>query len=141
MMSSAGGPCPTVPVRNRDPDDTSTRWRQDVQRGVQGRRATAPATARGAAFRWMTRPLYVHIYPQRDDVTASPRPSRQYSRSSSEAVWLEATPDERRVLVQELVEEFALFADHLEGIVAVALRLHVTLEEGGVQNASVRGGT
>lgn len=58
-----------------------------------------------------------------------------------EAVWLEATQDERRVLVQELVEEVALFPDHLEVTVAGAPRLNVTLEEICVQNCGVRGGT
>jgi site-specific DNA recombinase len=57
-----------------------------------------------------------------------------------EAVWKEATQDERRVLVNELVEEVALFPDHLEVVVAGAPRLNVTLEEVGVQNCGVRGG-
>ena len=58
-----------------------------------------------------------------------------------EAVWKEATQDERRVLVHELVEEVALFPDHLEVTVAGAPRLNVTLDEIGVQNCGVRGGT
>ncbi len=58
-----------------------------------------------------------------------------------EAVWKEATQDERRVLVHELLEEVALFPDHLEVAVAGAPRLNVTLEEVGVQNCGVRGGT
>lgn len=58
-----------------------------------------------------------------------------------EAIWKEATQDERRVLVHELVEEVALFPDHLEVVVAGAPRLNVTLEEIGVQNCGVRGGT
>jgi hypothetical protein len=51
-----------------------------------------------------------------------------------EAVWKEASQDERRILVQELVEEVALFPDHLEVVVAGAPRLNVTLEEAGVRN-------
>lgn len=58
-----------------------------------------------------------------------------------EAVWKEATQDERRVLVHELLEEVALFPDHLEVVVAGAPRLNVTLEKVGVQNCGVRGGT
>ncbi|MCW2501711.1 MAG: recombinase family protein [Frankiales bacterium] len=58
-----------------------------------------------------------------------------------EAVWKEATQDERRVLVHELLEEVALFPDHLEVVVSGAPRLNVTLEEVGVQNRGVRGGT
>jgi site-specific DNA recombinase len=58
-----------------------------------------------------------------------------------EAVWNAATTAERRVLVHELVEEVALFPDHLEVAVAGAPRLNVTLEEVGVQTIGVRGGT
>lgn len=58
-----------------------------------------------------------------------------------EAVWKEATLDERRVLVHELVEEVALYPDHLEVTVTGAPRLNITLEEVGVQNNGVRGGT
>jgi hypothetical protein len=57
------------------------------------------------------------------------------------AVWQEASQDERRVLVQELVHELALFPDHLEVVVAGAPRLNVTLEEVGVQSCGVRGAT
>jgi hypothetical protein len=45
----------------------------------------------------------------------------------AEAIWLEATQEERRVLVHELVQEVALFPDHLEVAVAGAPRLNVTL--------------
>ena len=58
-----------------------------------------------------------------------------------EAIWKEATADERRILVQELLEEVSLFPDHLEVVVAGAPRLNVTLDEVGVQNCGVRGGT
>jgi hypothetical protein len=58
-----------------------------------------------------------------------------------EAVWKEATAEERRVLVHELLEEVSLFPDHLGVVVAGAPRLNVTLEEIGVQNCGVRGGT
>jgi hypothetical protein len=58
-----------------------------------------------------------------------------------ETVWNAATTEERRVLVHELVEEVALFPDHLEVAVAGAPRLNVTLEEVGVQTGGVRGGT
>jgi hypothetical protein len=50
-----------------------------------------------------------------------------------DAVWKEATLDERRVLIHELLEEVALFPDHLEVTVAGAPRLNVTLEQVGVQ--------
>jgi site-specific DNA recombinase len=58
-----------------------------------------------------------------------------------DSVWKEASQDERRVLVHELLEEVSLFPDHFEVVVAGAPRLNVTLEEIGVQNCGVRGGT
>ena len=79
---------------------------------------------------------------QRDDVTAQfEAVAAVLAELDVEAVWLEATQDERRVLVQEPVDEVALFPDHLEVVVAGAPRLNVTLEEIGVQNCGVRGGT
>ena len=45
------------------------------------------------------------------------------------------------MLVHELREEVALFPDHLEVAVAGAPRLNITLDEVGVQNCGVRGGT
>lgn len=79
---------------------------------------------------------------QRDDVTAQfEAVAAVLAELDVEAVWLEATQDERRVLVQELVDEVALFPDHLEVVVAEAPRLNVTLEEVGVQNCGVRRGT
>lgn len=59
----------------------------------------------------------------------------------ADAVWDFATTDERRVLVHELLEEVALYPDHLEVVVAGAPRLNVTLEEVGVQIHGVRGGS
>ncbi len=58
-----------------------------------------------------------------------------------DAVWGAATVDERRVFVEELVEEVALYPDHLEVVVAGAPRLNVLLEEVSVQSSGVRGGT
>jgi site-specific DNA recombinase len=58
-----------------------------------------------------------------------------------EQVWAAATTDERRVLVQELVDEVAMFPDHLEVAVAGAPRLNIALEEVAVQTNGVRGGT
>ena len=43
--------------------------------------------------------------------------------------------------MHELVEEVALFPDHLEVAVAGAPRLNVTLDEVGVLTDGVRGGT
>ena len=45
------------------------------------------------------------------------------------------------MLVQELLEELALYPDHLELTVAGAPRLDATLEEVGVQSYSAPGGT
>lgn len=55
--------------------------------------------------------------------------------------WQTATRDEQRVLVHELLEELAIFPDHLEVALAGVPRLNVTLEEVGVQFCGVRGGT
>jgi len=59
----------------------------------------------------------------------------------ADAVWHAADTDERRVLVHELLEEVALFPDHLEVAIAGAPRLNVTLEEVGVRTNGVRGPT
>jgi site-specific DNA recombinase len=58
-----------------------------------------------------------------------------------DAVWAAATIEERRVLAEELVEEVALYPDHLEVVVAGAPRLNVLLDEVAVQSNGVRGGT
>lgn len=65
--------------------------------------------------------------------------------------WEAATDPERRILVEELLGEVALFPDHLEVEVAGAPRLNVLLDEVGlgkpsgrpkrVQTVGVRGGT
>ena len=67
------------------------------------------------------------------------------------AMWDAATDSERRVLVEELLSEIALFPDHLEVEVIGAPRLHVLFDEvglsrprrdeAGMQSAGVRGGT
>jgi len=49
-----------------------------------------------------------------------------------EMVWSEATEAEKRVLVEELVEEVCVFPDHLEVVVAGAGRMNMTLEEVGL---------
>ncbi|HVV75893.1 MAG TPA: recombinase family protein [Mycobacteriales bacterium] len=58
-----------------------------------------------------------------------------------ESVWAEADQEERKVLVDELLEEVALFPDHLEVAIAGSPRLNVLLEEVGVQFCGVGGGT
>ena len=50
-------------------------------------------------------------------------------------VWTEATEAEKRVLVDELLEEVDVFPDHLEVVVAGAGRLNVTLEEVGLSQS------
>jgi len=54
-------------------------------------------------------------------------------------IWQEASEVERRVLVDELVEEVAVFADHLEVKVAGAPRINVTLEEVGLRVSEIGG--
>jgi len=49
-----------------------------------------------------------------------------------EAIWAEATEEERRVLVEELVEAIAIFPDHLEVTVSGVPRLNVALDEVGL---------
>ncbi len=59
-------------------------------------------------------------------------------------VWQQATEVERRVLVDEMVEEVVVFPDHLEVKVAGAPRINVTLEEVGLKvsgNGGVGEGT
>lgn len=46
---------------------------------------------------------------------------------SVEDVWEEATDRERRILVEELVENVAIFPDHLEVSIAGAPKMNVTL--------------
>ena len=47
-------------------------------------------------------------------------------------IWAEASDQERRVLVEELLNVLAIFPDHLEVTVRGALRLNVTLDEVGL---------
>jgi site-specific DNA recombinase len=54
--------------------------------------------------------------------------------------WDAATMEERKVLVDELLDEVSLFPDHLEVVVAGAPCLNILLEEVGVQSFGVRGG-
>jgi len=54
-------------------------------------------------------------------------------------VWQEASEAERRVLVDELVEEVCVFVDHLEVKVAGAPRINVTLEEVGLKVSEIGG--
>lgn len=61
-----------------------------------------------------------------------------------DAVWEAATDQERRVLVDELVDHVAVFPDHLEVVVHGVPRLNVLLSEVGLaesQNNRVGGGT
>lgn len=55
------------------------------------------------------------------------------------AVWQEASEAERRVLVDELVEEVTVFADHLEVKVAGAPRINVGLGEVGLKVSEIGG--
>lgn len=48
-------------------------------------------------------------------------------------IWAEATDQERRVLVEELVDVVAIFPDHLEVTLNGAPRLNVTLDEVGLK--------
>ena len=48
-------------------------------------------------------------------------------------LWEEASEQERRVLVEELLEAVSIFPDHLEVTVAGVPRLNVTLEEVGLK--------
>jgi site-specific DNA recombinase len=48
-------------------------------------------------------------------------------------IWAEASDQERRVLVEELLDVLAIFPDHLEVTVRGALRLNVTLDEVGLK--------
>jgi site-specific DNA recombinase len=61
-------------------------------------------------------------------------------------VWAEATEEEKRVLVEELVEQLVVFPDHLEILVTGAPRLRIGLSEVGLgggesQDCGVGGGT
>jgi hypothetical protein len=56
-----------------------------------------------------------------------------------ERLWSEATEHERRILVQELVEEVAVLPDHLEVKIAGAPRLNVLLSEVGLKDVSFGG--
>jgi len=55
------------------------------------------------------------------------------ARIDIEAAWEAATPAERRVLIEELVEAVVVFPDHLEVQVAGAPPLNVTLAEVGLR--------
>jgi site-specific DNA recombinase len=50
-------------------------------------------------------------------------------------IWRQATDEERRVLVEELLDAVAIFPDHLEVTVQGVPRLNVTLEEAGLKPA------
>ena len=60
-------------------------------------------------------------------------------------LWGEATDQERRILVEELLESVAMYPDHLEVTVSGVPRLNVPLEEvglsGGWQFCGVGGPT
>jgi site-specific DNA recombinase len=55
-----------------------------------------------------------------------------------DAIWQEATAQEKRVLVEELVDEVAMYPDHLEIAVSGAPRLAVRLEEVGLTGVADR---
>jgi site-specific DNA recombinase len=54
------------------------------------------------------------------------------SELNPDEIWAEATDQERRVLVEELLDVVAIFPDHLEVTVNGAMRLNVTLDEVGL---------
>lgn len=54
-------------------------------------------------------------------------------------LWEEATEAERRVLVDEMVEEVVVFTDHLEVKVSGAPRINVTLQEVGLKVSEIGG--
>ena len=54
----------------------------------------------------------------------------------TESIWQCATDPERRVLIEELLAEIAIFPDHLEVEVFGAPRLNVLLEEVGLNSTS-----
>ena len=54
-------------------------------------------------------------------------------------LWAEATEDERRVLIEELIGGVSIFPDHLEVTISGAPALNVTLEEVGLKQSSVGG--
>jgi site-specific DNA recombinase len=56
-----------------------------------------------------------------------------------DAIWQEATEQEKRVLVEEMVEQVSMYPDHLEVVVAGAPPLTVTLEEVGLQGMQTVG--
>jgi hypothetical protein len=58
--------------------------------------------------------------------------------------WAAATESERRILIEELVENVTVHPNHLEVTVSGAPRLHVLYQEVGLQESGpdrVRGGT
>jgi hypothetical protein len=54
-------------------------------------------------------------------------------------IWEAATPQERRVLVEELIEEVAILPDHLEVTVAGAPKINVLFEEVGLKQSETAG--
>ncbi len=56
-----------------------------------------------------------------------------------DGLWQAATDQERRVLVEELVEEVAVLPDHLEVVVAGAPRLNVLYREVGLKESQIGG--
>jgi len=54
-------------------------------------------------------------------------------------LWAEATDDERRVLIEELIEGVRIYPDHLQVEISGAPPLNVTLEEVALKQSSVGG--
>jgi hypothetical protein len=54
-------------------------------------------------------------------------------------VWAEATDDERRVLIEELVGVVSVFPDHLEVTISGVPALNVTLRRLGLKQSSIGG--
>ena len=60
--------------------------------------------------------------------------ARVLSQLDIERLWAEATEEERRVLVEDLVDEVTILPDHLEVQIAGAPRLNVLLGEVGLRD-------
>jgi hypothetical protein len=61
-----------------------------------------------------------------------------------DAIWQEATDEEKRVLVERFVDEVAMYPDHLEVAISGTPRLNFTLDEvglEGLQTVGASGGT
>jgi hypothetical protein len=77
--------------------------------------------------------LPCHRPPPRDQVVES------LTDLDVSRIWTEATDDERRVLIEELVHGVSIFPDHLEVTIFGALPRNLTLEEFGLKQSPIGG--